>query len=168
MSELVEVYNNTNKIISKHIAINYSDKATRKNLNQIVVGGSGAGKSRFVVKPQMFDQVIPTIQKHLKSNHLIISIAAGKSLDYLHENLGANTPIFRVMPNINATIGASTSCFSTQNASEEQKSLVEQLFSTVGTIVELPENLFSIFTTIGCASPAFTYLLIFHRISLPK
>ena len=114
----------------------------------------------IAVKPQMFDQVIPTIQKHLKSNHLIISIAAGKSLDYLHENLGANTPIFRVMPNINATIGASTSCFSTQKASEEQKSLVEQLFSTVGTIVELPENLFSIFTTIGCASPAFTYLYI--------
>lgn len=114
----------------------------------------------IAVKPQMFDQVIPTIQQHIKDHHLIISIAAGKSLDYLHENLGKEASLFRVMPNINATIGASTSCFSTLSTNVDQKELVEQLFSTVGTIVELPENLFSIFTSIGCSSPAFTYLYI--------
>lgn len=47
------------------------------------------------------------------------------------------------MPNINATIGASTSCYSTINASQTHEELVEQLFSTN-----------------GCASPAFTYLYI--------
>lgn len=112
------------------------------------------------VKPQMFDQVIPTLKENLTSNQIVISIAAGKSLDYLHEQLGNDMTIFRVMPNINATIGASTSCYSTLAASIEQKNLIEQLFLTVGTIVELPENLFSIFTSIGCASPAFTYLYI--------
>lgn len=114
----------------------------------------------IAVKPQMFNQVMPAIQQHLKNHHLIISIAAGKSLEYLHEQLGETNAIFRVMPNINATIGASTSCYSTTSASSNQKALIEQLFSTVGTIVELPENLFSIFTSIGCASPAFTYLYI--------
>lgn len=114
----------------------------------------------IAVKPQMFNEVIPSIQQHLKSNHIVISIAAGKSLDYLHQELGAQTPIFRVMPNINSTIGASTSCFSTMVGNTEQKAIVEKLFATVGTIDELPEDLFSIFTTIGCASPAFTYLYI--------
>lgn len=114
----------------------------------------------LAIKPQMFEDVLPTIQKHITDKHIVISIAAGKSLDYLHEQLGKETTIFRVMPNINATIGASTSCYSTLNANDTQKALVEQLFSTVGSIVELPEKLFSIFTTIGCASPAFTYLYI--------
>ncbi len=114
----------------------------------------------IAVKPQMFEDVIPTIQQHITDKQMIISIAAGKTLDYLHENLGPDKTIFRVMPNINATIGASTSCFSTLHATAKQKDLVIQLFTTVGTIVELPENLFSIFTTIGCASPAFTYLYI--------
>ncbi|MER2028156.1 MAG: pyrroline-5-carboxylate reductase [Solibacillus sp.] len=114
----------------------------------------------IAVKPQMFEDVLPEIKQHLTNKHIVISIAAGKSLDYLHEELGSETSIFRVMPNINATIGASTSCYSTQNASAGQKAIVEKLFATVGTIVELPENLFSIFTTIGCASPAFTYLYI--------
>ncbi|MER2037450.1 MAG: pyrroline-5-carboxylate reductase [Solibacillus sp.] len=114
----------------------------------------------IAVKPQMFDDVLPTIKEHLNKNQIVISIAAGKSLDYLHEHLGSNSTIFRVMPNINATIGASTSCYSTIATDSDQKALIEQLFATVGTIVELPENLFSIFTTIGCASPAFTYLYI--------
>lgn len=114
----------------------------------------------IAVKPQMFPDVLPTIKQHLTDNHLVISIAAGKSLEYLQQSFLPTTTVFRVMPNINATIGASTSCYSTQSTNVDQKNLVEQLFSTVGTIVELPENLFSIFTTIGCSSPAFTYLYI--------
>ncbi|MEG0472427.1 MAG: pyrroline-5-carboxylate reductase [Solibacillus sp.] len=114
----------------------------------------------IAVKPQMFPDVLPIIKQHLTDNHLVISIAAGKSLDYLQQSFLPQTSVFRVMPNINATIGASTSCYSTLSTNVEQKNLVEQLFSTVGTIVELPENLFSIFTSIGCSSPAFTYLYI--------
>ncbi|MGN7476807.1 pyrroline-5-carboxylate reductase [Solibacillus silvestris] len=112
------------------------------------------------VKPQTFDALLPTMKQFIRDDHIVISIAAGKTLDYLHNELGAKTAIFRVMPNINATIGASTSCYSTITANEKQKTVIEKLFATIGTIVELPENLFSIFTTIGCASPAFTYLYI--------
>ena len=34
------------------------------------------------------------------------------------------------------------------------------MFETVGSIIKFPEAQFSIFTTIGCSSPAFTYLYI--------
>lgn len=113
------------------------------------------------VKPQMLPDVLPIVKENLCDGQVIISIAAGKTLDYLQQQLHPTTPVFRVMPNINAMIGASTSCYSTKvNTTDDQKLLVERLFSTVGTIVDLPENLFSIFTTIGCSSPAFTYLYI--------
>ena len=114
----------------------------------------------LAVKPQMLPDVLPTVKANLRDGQIVISIAAGKTLDYLQQQLNTSAPIFRVMPNINAMIGASTSCYSTITTNDSNKQLVEQLFSTVGTIVELPENLFSIFTTIGCASPAFTYLYI--------
>ena len=115
----------------------------------------------LAVKPQVLPSVLPTVRQNLRDGQIIISIAAGKTLQYLQENLSEETTIFRVMPNINAMIGASTSCYSTSQAtSSAHKRLVEEMFATVGSIVELPENLFSIFTTIGCASPAFTYLYI--------
>ncbi|WP_332647082.1 pyrroline-5-carboxylate reductase [Lysinibacillus sp. 54212] len=115
----------------------------------------------LAVKPQVLPSILPTVRQNLRDGQIIISIAAGKTLQYLQGNLKEDTTIFRVMPNINAMIGASTSCYSTSpTTSSAHKRLVEEMFTTVGSIVELPENLFSIFTTIGCASPAFTYLYI--------
>lgn len=112
------------------------------------------------VKPQMFEEVLPTVRQHLREGQIIISIAAGKSLDYLHNVLGNNISLFRVMPNMNATIGASTSCYSTRNGSFEMKQIVENMFKTVGSIVELPEQYYSIFTAVACSSPAFTYMYV--------
>lgn len=112
------------------------------------------------VKPQMFEEVLPTVKQHLREGQVVISIAAGKSLDYLHDALGKETTIFRVMPNINATIGASTSCYSTRNGSFDMKQIVETMFKTVGSIVELPEQYYSIFTAVACSSPAFTYMYV--------
>lgn len=113
------------------------------------------------VKPQMLPDVLPLIRPLLRPEQIIISIAAGKPLAYFQEQLGEDVSIIRVMPNINATIGASTSCFSTlPTATIEQKQIVQQMFATVGSIIELPEHQFSIFTSIACSSPAFSYLYI--------
>lgn len=113
------------------------------------------------VKPQMLPEVLSEVKKYLHDNHVIVSIAAGKNITYLQDRLSKNTPIIRVMPNINALIGASTSCYTaSEQVSTAQLQLIISLFETVGTIIEVPEHLFSIFTTIGGASPAFTYMYI--------
>lgn len=40
-----------NVILTKHLSMSLNGKLHRRNLLQIVVGGSGAGKTRYVVKP---------------------------------------------------------------------------------------------------------------------
>lgn len=113
------------------------------------------------VKPQMLPDVLPEVGKYLQEKQVIVSIAAGKNLTYLQGYLSEGTPIIRVMPNINALIGASTSCYTaSEQVTNTQLQFVTTLFETVGTIIEVPEHLFSIFTTIGGASPAFTYMYI--------
>ena len=90
---------------------------------------------------------------------LVISIAAGKSLAYLAELLPEGTPIARVMPNINAKIGASTSGLCVNGfVTAEQKALVREMFSTIGTVAEIEEAQLDIFSVIGGASVAFAYL----------
>ena len=112
------------------------------------------------VKPQNLDEILPIVNQSLRKEQIIISIAAGKPLSFYQTHLQKAKHIFRVMPNINAVVGASTSCYSTTSTDEDYKQFVEALFTAVGTIVELPEAQFSTFTTIGCASPAFTYMYI--------
>ena len=114
----------------------------------------------MAVKPQVIGSVFDTIRGHI-GGKLIISIAAGKNIEFLEKGLGSENAIIRVMPNINAMVGAATSAFcANTNVSDEQKEIVKRIFGACGTITELPEKLFSIFTAIGGSSPAFAYMYV--------
>ncbi len=120
----------------------------------------GADVLVLAVKPHILDNLVTDLAKELEGETpLIISIAAGKTLSYLESHLGAERPYVRIMPNINAKIGASTNgcCFGRQ-VSEAQKDLVLRLFESTGTVTVLPENMFSIFTVLAGSAPAFAYL----------
>ena len=43
----------SNKILTQNVSIGYDAKVHRRNLNTLVVGGSGAGKTRFYAKPNV-------------------------------------------------------------------------------------------------------------------
>ncbi|MBQ9832327.1 MAG: pyrroline-5-carboxylate reductase [Clostridia bacterium] len=114
----------------------------------------------LAVKPQILPKVLPEVKENALQA-LIVSIAAGKTIDYLAQALYENAPIVRVMPNINARVGASTVAFcANASVADEQKKLVETMLCTIGTVTELPESMFSVFTAIAGSSPAFTYIYI--------
>lgn len=116
----------------------------------------------LAVKPNVLPEVVTDVkEKILAKSPLVISIAAGKTLEFLEELISSDLPIVRVMPNINAKVGCATSAFcTTSSVTEEQKETVIKLFSTVGSITELSEKQFSIHGVIGGAAPAFAYLYI--------
>lgn len=114
------------------------------------------------VKPNVLPVILPELRTDFeKIKPLVISVAAGKTLEFLSEYLPEETPIVRVMPNINAKIGASTTGICVNEfVTPDQKQLVVDMFSTIGTVVQIEESQFSIFSVIGGASVAFAYLYI--------
>ena len=115
----------------------------------------------LAVKPQVLQSLLQQLKPYINKDMLIISIAAGKDIAFLEQYLGNDLPIIRVMPNINAKVGAATCCFSVNSqVNAAHKQIVQQLFATIGSISELPEHLFSAFTAICGSSPAFTYMYI--------
>ena len=114
----------------------------------------------LAVKPHVLASVVPALQEEIEGKKpLVVSIAAGKPLDYLASLLPAGTPIVRVMPNINAKIGAATNgmCVN-EYVTEEQKKIVKEMFETIGTVIEVDENHFGIFTVLAGSAPAFAYM----------
>jgi len=116
------------------------------------------------VKPNVLEEVLPEINQAFKeilrvTKPFFISIAAGKTLEYIGGFFEKDFGIVRVMPNINAKIGASTSgiCWN-EFVSEEQKEISRRIFSSIGSVWEIPEKQFGIFSVIGGASVAFAYL----------
>lgn len=118
----------------------------------------------LAVKPHFFQSVLSPISGQLSQKApLIVSIAAGKTLETIQALLGpgACLPIVRVMPNVNAMIGEGVAAIcGNSNASEEQVRYVMEMFGAVGTSIRLAEKDFGVFTALAGSSPAFTYLFI--------
>lgn len=49
-----------NAIMTQNVYLSMNTRKTRRNLNTLVVGGSGAGKSRFLVKPNLCEMALNT------------------------------------------------------------------------------------------------------------
>ena len=114
------------------------------------------------VKPQVLQTVLSQLSVSLhRSNPLVVSIAAGKSLTDLEIMCGKGLSIVRVMPNLNARVGEGIAAFcSNEQVTSSQKDTVCMIFRTVGDIIELEEKHFALFTSLASCSPAFTMLYI--------
>lgn len=116
----------------------------------------------LAVKPQVLPAVLPEIAPLLTERKpLVISIVAGKTLEWLEDRLGSDLPLVRVMPNLAAKAGAGMAAFcGNAAASASHKQTVRRIFGAVGEVMELEESLFSGYSAIAGCSPAFTLLYI--------
>ena len=116
----------------------------------------------LAVKPQVFPEVLPKIKDALsENNHALVSIGAGKTISYLCSFLESNTPVIRVMPNINAKVGASMSAIcKNEKVTYALLDFVKGLCESFGGVIELPESQFSCFSVIAACSPAYTFMFI--------
>ena len=114
------------------------------------------------VKPNVFPSLLNEIGEALKENNpLIISIAAGKTLGFIGGCLPYEGRIVRVMPNINAKVGAAVSAYcGNKKVSRSDLDFVRDLCESFGIAVNIDEKLFSIYSAIGGCSPAFAYMFI--------
>ncbi len=108
----------------------------------------------LAVKPNVLGNVLTKINITLdESNTLLISIAAGKDIKFIRSMLSHDNRIIRVMPNINAKVGAAVSAYTAnERATDDDKAMCEKVFSGVGSVMELDESQFPLFGVLGGCS----------------
>jgi len=112
----------------------------------------------LAVKPQVLAEV--GSQLRVKNSALIVSIAAGVGLGKL-QNLFPNNPVVRVMPNNPALVGAGISAISAgEKVMEADLKKVEQIFRSVGEVVDIEEKLMDAVTGLSGSGPAFIYFIV--------
>lgn len=113
------------------------------------------------VKPAMVPDLLREIAPALAADAIVVSLAAGVTLQTFADNLGADARVIRSMPNTPATVGKGvTGLAAGAAASAEDLALVHRLFETVGAVVEVPESQIDALSTISGSGPAYVYLLI--------
>lgn len=116
----------------------------------------------LAVKPKMFPEVIAGIRDlTAEKKPLVISIAAGKTMENIAAFFGFEPALVRVMPNINAKAGAAMSAYCPNGqVSAEQEAYVNRLLSSFGRCMKLTEDYFPLFGVIAGSAPAFAYMFI--------
>jgi pyrroline-5-carboxylate reductase len=104
---------------------------------------------------------LASIRDFVRSDALVLSIAAGVTLDKLSAGLPAGQRIIRIMPNTPCLIGRGASAYSLgRQATEADGHLVAKLMSAVSATFEVPEKQLDVVTGLSGSGPAFVYTMI--------
>lgn len=116
----------------------------------------------LAVKPNVIAEVLQKINYEIEDRDtLLISIAAGKTIEYLRSNLTHDNAIVRVMPNINAVVGEAICAYTANNsANATHIAVAEKICNSIGQVIQLDESHFPLFGVLGGCGPAFVYMFI--------
>ncbi len=116
----------------------------------------------LAVKPKDFAALLSSLAPSLqKRDPLILSVAAGLSLDVLAAYLPFEAKLARLMTNINASVGGAMTayCFGAR-VTDAEKAFVADFCRSFGDAIELGEDLFAQFGVLAGCVPAFAYKFV--------
>lgn len=115
----------------------------------------------MTIKPKKYYEVIQEIKDLVTERHLIITVAAGVSTEYVEAAFGKPVRVIRTMPNIPAAVHeAMTGLTTNLHATQEDMNRVQELFNTVGLTEIVEESMMDVVTAISGSSPAIVYMFI--------
>lgn len=113
------------------------------------------------VKPQFYEDVIAEIKDMVTEQKLVVTIAPGKTLEWLGKQLGNHTKIVRTMPNTPALVGEGiTAACKNENVTQEELDTVMNILKGFGKCEVVPEHLMDVVTAVSGSSPAYVFMFI--------
>lgn len=116
----------------------------------------------LAVKPQIIDKVLPALTSLVSGDTLVISVAAGVTLEQMQRGIGTDAVYVRTMPNTPAAVGAGiTGLTADAGISPENRALACELLASTGATVWIAdEALMDAVTGVSGSGPAY----IFHMV----
>lgn len=116
----------------------------------------------LAVKPGCFPEVIAEIKDALRPGILIVSIAAGRKLDWLKSQFGReDCKIIRCMPNTPALVleGCTGVC-AEGTVTQEELNRILILLNAFGRASVVPESLMDVVVGVSGSAPAYVFMFI--------
>jgi len=114
----------------------------------------------IAVKPQVAGAVLPPLAPMIGPATLVVSIMAGRTLQFLSGALARPCALVRAMPNTPAAIGRGITVAAASSASDAQRELAHRLLCAIGTVEWIDdEALMDAVTAVSGSGPAYVFLL---------
>jgi pyrroline-5-carboxylate reductase len=157
------------RIMASDVSETALDRFGHDTGGSLVVGSNSdvADHADLVVlatKPQSMNEVLIELAPRLgpgKAEPLIVSIAAGISLDSLQNGLAGYSRLVRVMPNTPCLVGSGASAYALgSGVRPHDERLVRELLQAVGVAHRVAESALDAVTGLSGSGPAFIYTII--------
>ena len=115
----------------------------------------------LAVKPQFYAQVIAQIRDEVREAEIVVTMAPGKTLEWLREQFGKAVKLIRTMPNTPSMVkeGMMGMCVGS-GVTDEEVALVRDLCDGFTRTEVVPEHLMDVVTAVSGSSPAYVYMFI--------
>lgn len=165
--QVFEIIESRSKFISQTYNVECVDNA----------GGAAsfADITIIAVKPGDVKKALEQIAPAMKPGKIVVSIAAGVTLEFLRKYLPADVPVVRVMPNLACMVReAMIAVCPSENTKQQELEMVTSTLSLLGRVIKLDEKYLNLATGLVGSGPAYIYLIIEAladagvRLGLPK
>lgn len=115
------------------------------------------------VKPQVLPGVLSDLWHVFSarsSRFVLVSMAAGVSLESIAEKCPPETPVFRIMPNTPVEVGKGVIQICGHGVKEEEFAAFEELLSSAGLTDRVSESAIDAASALSGCGPAFVYMLL--------
>ncbi len=113
------------------------------------------------VKPQFYEAVISEIKGAISKEQIIVTIAPGKTLNWLMERIGDTVKLVRTMPNTPALVGEGiTGVCKNSLVTNDEFNYIMSLLSSFGLAEAVPESLMDAVVSVSGSSPAYVFMFI--------
>ena len=140
------------------------DKVAKEYGVTVTLDNCKAAKADIVVlavKPVYYETIIQEIKNTVTPEQIIITIAAGRSLEWVSAQFGKQRKIIRTMPNTPALVGEGvTAVCPNENISDEELEYVCRILSCFGRAEIISERLMDAVIAVSGSSPAYIFILI--------
>jgi pyrroline-5-carboxylate reductase len=114
----------------------------------------------IAVKPQVAPEVLPMLAPMIGPSTVVISIMAGRTLQFLAAALHRRSALVRAMPNLPAAIGRGITVAAAREADAAQRDLAQRLLAATGIVEWIDdEALMDAVTAVSGSGPAYVFLL---------
>ncbi len=121
---------------------------------------AGATAVVIALKPQVAAEAVPALAPLIAPSTVVISIMAGRTLQFLAGALNRPCALIRAMPNTPAAIGRGITVAVSRDADATQRPLADRLLSATGAVEWIDdETLMDAVTAVSGSGPAYVFLL---------
>ncbi len=115
----------------------------------------------LAIKPVYMEEVIREIRREIHSRTIVVTLAPGKTLEWLENTFDSDVKLIRTMPNTPALVGEGmTAMCPNENVTGEDLKKVISVFESFGKVQVVSEPMIDVVVGVSGSSPAYVFMFI--------